>query len=278
MAADRLGALSGVLHFHFGHHTWQQFAMGVADADADVIGVRHGVGLHAFLNGAALEGAADGFDVYGCGRVAAEGCHLALGHGNLHLDAADVEDADDGLRGQRCLAGLHEALAYDAAHGSFQAAVGHVAACDGELGAGLIDLALHLHPLCLGHRALVVEELVARQGVLGLPVLCLGGSEHVAGLCVVEFGDELSAAYGLSFAHGHALQRTHRGVADDGRLVLFDDADIRAALSRLGIALHDLRLHAYGLLLPLLCLLAAGRHQQGQQPIDVSCCFHFCYV
>ena len=116
--------------------------------------------------------------------------------------------------------------AHHTRNGGIDAAVSKIFLGNIKLALGLRYLALHFHPFHIGERPRFVYLPEALQGILRLVVLCLRGCHQTFCLRLVEFGNELPLADGLSFFNAHALQGAAPHEADGGGCVFFYDAYI----------------------------------------------------
>ena len=216
-----------ISHFYPCHHTGQQLTAGIGDKDADVIGMRQGVGRDALLDASATEGfTLEGIYGYRGGCAGVDGCYLALGDADTHLHVVDAEDGEHRFRRQNGFAHAHDFRTHDTTDRGidatvFQVLLGHIV---GRLRLG--HLALHLHPLHVGQRLVVVEQFHALVGILGLVEGCLCGGQCVTCLGLVDDGQELAFLHGLSLADCHTLEHGHARKTDTGGTLFLHDADV----------------------------------------------------
>ena len=228
---------------------------------------------HTFLYPSAAHRLASGLHVDGRCRRGADTIHLGFRYRHLHLYRAHVKNRHHSLRGQCRLAGLHSLASHDAAHGSHKPAVGQILPRHFQLRLSLSHAALNLHPLRFGQRTGLVQHRHALQAVVGLCHRGLSTGQHIACLCIVHLGNQLSAAYSLPLAHQHTAHHTHTREAHRRCLALLYDTHVLLSRST-GLGRHHLRLHPRRLFhLRLLFLAAAAHlhhHGQGRQ-------HHFCF-
>ena len=212
------------------HHPWQQFPVAVLHVDSHLVCVRERIRLYTFFYSAAIDLLMCSLHTDGRGCRCRDAADLSLRNAHLHLHAADVEDSHYGLRGHRRLAGTHQLLADDTANRGSESAVSEVLLGYFILRLGLSHLALNLYPLHFRQRTVVVQHLIAFQGIVGLVHLRLGTTKQVTGLCVVHLGYQLTFGHGLSLVHQHALHHTHARKTDCRCLALLQDAYERLSI------------------------------------------------
>ena len=72
-----------------------------------------------------------------------------------------------------------------------------------------------------------MQHAISLQGIIGLRHRGLGTAEHIAGLGVVHFRNQLSPTHGLSFAHQYTLDDSHAGKAYCRSFTFFNNTYIR---------------------------------------------------